>query len=151
MPVIAGTGQVDTRRTVASSQYAEAAGADGLSILTPFYIQPSEEELYEHYAAILQAVKIPVIGYANPGRSGGITLSPLLVRRLTHEFENFVGLKDSSGSISILKDYLRIAPPGFSVFTGLDSIIFETVINGGQGGCLVWPISLRAWQSRCMS
>ncbi|MBL8131458.1 MAG: dihydrodipicolinate synthase family protein [Anaerolineae bacterium] len=133
VPVIAGTGAVDTRRTIALSRYAERAGADGLTILTPYYIQPNEEELYRHYAEVLSAVTIPVLGYSNPGRSGGLSLTPALVSRLATQFEHFAGMKDSSGNVSLLKDYMRLTPPGFAVFTGMDTMIFEAVINGARG------------------
>jgi len=131
--VIAGTGAIDTRRSVALSQFAEAAGVDALSVLTPFYIQPSEDELFEHYSAILKAVRIPVLGYTNPGRAGGVTLSPRLARRLSEAHENFVGVKDSSGNISLLKEYKSVCPDSFAVFTGLDTIIFEAVLNEAAG------------------
>lgn len=134
VPVIAGTGAIDTRRSVMLSQFAEEAGADAVTILTPFYIQPNEDELFRHYSEVLKAVSIPVLGYSNPGRSGGISLTPALVRRLSEQFDHFAGMKDSSGNVSLLKDYMRAAPPDFAVFTGMDSIIFEAVINGARGG-----------------
>lgn len=133
VPVIAGAGAIDTRRSLALSRHAEEAGADALSVLTPFYIQPNEEELFRHYSAILSSVRIPVLGYTNPARAGGVTLAPGLVRRLCDAHENFAGIKDSSGNISLLKDYKAACPEGFAVFTGLDTIIYDAVLNEAAG------------------
>lgn len=134
VPVVAGTGAIATRDAVELSRFAEEAGADALSVLTPFYIRLDEEELFQHYAAIAQAVSIPVLGYTNPARAGGMTLSPQLMRRLASEFENVVGIKDSSGDLANLLEYKRLCPPSFKVFTGLDTIIFDAVINDCAGG-----------------
>ena len=133
VPVMAGTGAIATRDAIELSRYAEEVGADALSVLTPFYIQPSEEELYQHYAAIAHSVKIPVLGYTNPARAGGITLPPKLMQRLANDFENIVGIKDSSADLTALFEYQRLCPPGFKVFTGRDTLIFDTVINDGSG------------------
>lgn len=133
VPVIAGTGAIDTRRSLVLSRGAEEAGADALSVLTPFYIQPNEDELFRHYSAILSAVSVPVLGYTNPGRSGGLTLPPRLVRRMSEAHPNFAGIKDSSGNIALLKEYKAACPQEFAVFTGLDTIIYDAVLNEAAG------------------
>ena len=133
VPLLAGTGAITTRDALELSRYAEEVGADALSILTPYFIVPNLEELYQHYAAIARAVKLPILGYTNPGRAGGITLPPTLMSRLANEFENVVGIKDSSGSLPMLVDYKRLCPPHFKVFTGLDTIIFDAVLNDCAG------------------
>ncbi|RJP50399.1 MAG: dihydrodipicolinate synthase family protein [Anaerolineaceae bacterium] len=134
VPVLAGTGAIDTRRTVSLSRHAEEVGADALSVLTPFYIQPNDDELLAHYSKVLQSVRIPVLGYTNPGRSGGVTISTRLARRLCDQHENFSGLKDSSGNIVLLKEYKAICPADFALFTGLDTIVYEALLNGATGG-----------------
>ena len=133
VPVLAGTGAITTRDAIDLSRYAEDAGADALSVLTPFFILPNQEELYQHYAAIARSVKIPVLGYTNPGRAGGINLPPPLMNRLVSNFANVIGIKDSSGSLPALLDYQRLCPPHFKVFTGLDTLIFDAVINDCAG------------------
>jgi 4-hydroxy-tetrahydrodipicolinate synthase len=133
VPVIAGTGAIATRDAVDLSLYAEDAGADALSIITPFYIHLDEEELFQHYAAIAQAVRIPLLGYANPARASGMTISPGLMSRLAREYENVIGIKDSSGDLTTLLEYKRLCPQGFNVFTGRDTIIFDAVINDCAG------------------
>jgi 4-hydroxy-tetrahydrodipicolinate synthase len=133
VPVLTGTGAIATRDAIELSRYAEGVGADALSVLTPFFIHPNQEELYQHYAAIARAVKVPVLGYTNPGRSGGITLPPPLMNRLASDFDNVIGIKDSSGSLPTLLDYQRLCPPHFKIFTGLDTLIFDAVINNCAG------------------
>jgi 4-hydroxy-tetrahydrodipicolinate synthase len=133
VPVVAGTGAIATRDAVELSRYAQDAGVDALSILTPFFIKPSDEELYQHYATIARAVEIPVLGYTNPDRTGGVTLSPALMQRLATTFENIVGIKDSSADLTNLYEFQRLCPPGFLFFTGRDTLIFDTVINDGAG------------------
>ncbi len=133
VPVLAGTGAISTRDTIDLSQYAESVGADAVSVITPFYIKPTEEELYHHYAAVAGSVRIPVLGYTNPGRAGGMTLSAGLMKRLAEEFENIVGIKDSGGDMDALIRYKLVCPPDFRVFTGHDTLILDAVINGGAG------------------
>ena len=134
VPLVAGTGAIATRDAVELSRFAQEVGADALSVLTPFYIRLDEEELFQHYAAIARSVSIPVLGYTNPARAGGMTLSPRLMQRLAGEFENVVGIKDSSGDLANLLEYKRLCPASFKVFTGLDTIIFDAVINDCAGG-----------------
>lgn len=133
VPVVAGAGAIATRDAIELSRFAQDAGVDALSILTPFFIKPNDEELYQHYAAIAQAVEIPVLGYTNPDRAGGVTLSPALMQRLTTTFENIVGIKDSSADLTNMLDFQRLCPPGFLFFTGRDTLIFDTVLNDGAG------------------
>jgi 4-hydroxy-tetrahydrodipicolinate synthase len=133
VPVLAGTGAIATRDAIELSRYAEDVGADGLSILTPFFIQLDEDELFQHYAAVAQAVKIPVLGYANPARAGGMTLSARLMKRLSGEFENVIGIKYSSNDFASLLEYKAACPPAFKVFTGLDTVIFDAVVNDCAG------------------
>ena len=133
VPVMAGTGAISTRDAVELSQYAESVGADALSVITPFFIKPTDEELYHHYATVARSVRIPVLGYTNPGRAGGMTLSAGLMNRLAREFENVVGIKDSSGDVESLIRYAAVCPPGFQVFTGRDTLVVDAVIHGGAG------------------
>jgi 4-hydroxy-tetrahydrodipicolinate synthase len=133
VPVLTGTGAIATRDAIELSRYAEDAGADGLSVLTPFFIKLNEEELFQHYATIAQAVKIPVLGYANPARAGGMTLSAQLMKRLSGEFENVIGIKYSSNDFASLLEYKAACSPSFKVFTGLDTVIFDAVINDCAG------------------
>jgi 4-hydroxy-tetrahydrodipicolinate synthase len=108
VPVYAGSAAVTTREAIALTQRAEKVGVDAVSVLTPFFINPNEEELYEHYRAIAAATRLPVILYTNPDRTG-VKLSTGLVSRLA-KIENIVGIKDSSGDLTLSSDYIRTTP-----------------------------------------
>lgn len=130
--VIAHTGAVATRDAVELSRHAEAAGADAVSAITPFYITPTREEIYTHYTEIAKAVSLPLFAYNNPARTG-VNLLPELVAWLAHEVPNLVGLKDSSGDLTQFNEYLRICPPGFKLFMGRDSLIYAALASGAAG------------------
>lgn len=131
VPVYAGTAGITTREAIALTRDAEAIGVDAVSILTPFFLSPSEEELYEHYRAIAEATRLPIVLYSNPGRTG-VNISPALLGRLA-EIENIVGIKDSSGDLQLTAQYLRVAPADFSVLMGRDTLILAGLVYGAKG------------------
>jgi 4-hydroxy-tetrahydrodipicolinate synthase len=133
VPVYAGTGCIGTKDTIALSRKAAALGADFLSIITPSFAAISQEELFEHYAAIAAAVDSPIVLYNIPARTGN-SLSPATVRRLS-EVEGIVGVKDSSGNFDNMLQYIE-ATKGreFSVLSGNDSLILWNLLAGGAGG-----------------
>lgn len=132
VPVYVGTAAITTREAVALTRLAESVGADAVSVLTPFFITPSEDELYEHYRAIAAATRLPVLLYTNPDRTM-VKLSTGLVARLS-KIENIVGIKDSSGDLTLSSDYLRAVPADFSVLMGRDTMIFAGLMSGARGG-----------------
>ncbi|MFB0506973.1 MAG: 4-hydroxy-tetrahydrodipicolinate synthase [Thermodesulfobacteriota bacterium] len=131
--VMPNTGAITTRESIELSQYAEKAGADCVSIITPFFISPTQEELYQHIKAICQSVKIPVLCYNNPGRTGGVALTPATLARLAEEVPNFAGIKDSSGDLSLVAEMIRLCPPDFKVIMGRDSLIYGALTYGAAG------------------
>lgn len=131
VPVWAGTGAVTTRDAIRLTQQADALGADGFIIITPYYITPSQDELYEHYAAIARSTDKPVIPYNNPGRTS-VNVSAELMARLWC-IENIVGIKDSSNNIALTAELINCAPPGVSVFQGQDAIIYPSLAIGAVG------------------
>ncbi len=131
VPVYAGTAAVTTRECIALTQLAEKTGVDAVSVLTPFFVSPSEDELFEHYRAIAAATRLPVILYSNPARTG-VRLSARLLLRLA-AVQNIVGIKDSSGDLETTTEYMRVAPPRFSVLMGRDTLIFAGLVCGAQG------------------
>ncbi|KPJ63103.1 MAG: dihydrodipicolinate synthase [Planctomycetes bacterium DG_23] len=130
VPVYAGTCANSTAETVLLSKEAESAGCDFVSVLTPSFIKPSDEELYLHYKAVVDAIKIPAILYSNPARTN-ILLSTSLVRRLARDFEQVAGIKDSSGDLTQTAEYINSTPERFSVIAGRDTLIFATLMMGG--------------------
>ena len=131
--VMPNTGAITTRESIELSQYAEKAGADCVSIITPFFISPDQQELYEHIKAICQSVKIPVLCYNNPGRTGGVVLTPNTLARLAGELPNFAGIKDSSGDLTQVAEMIRLCPPDFKVIMGRDTLIYGALTYGAAG------------------
>ena len=131
VPVYAGTAAVTTREAVALTRLAEQVGVDAVSVLTPFFVNPSEDELYEHFRAIAAATRLPVLLYTNPDRTM-VKLSTGLVARLA-KIENIVGIKDSSGDLTLTGDYIRAVPADFSVLMGRDTLIYAALLSGAKG------------------
>ena len=132
IPVYAGTGAITTTEVIALNRIAERAGASAVSVITPYFISPTQEELYHHYMAIADATALPVILYSNPGRTGGLNLSAALVSRLA-QHPNIVGIKDSSGDLSLTMAYLAATNEAFTVLLGRDTLILAGLIHGAKG------------------
>ena len=130
--VVAHVGAPTTRQAIALARHAEAAGADAASAITPFFVRPSQEELYQHYMALASAVNLPVLAYNNPDRTG-VNMLPVTTARIARDAPNFVGVKDSSGDLSQFAEYVRLCPPGFRAFMGRDTLIFAGLAHGGAG------------------
>lgn len=133
VPVMAGTGAITTRAAVEMSRRAEQAGADVLSVITPYFISPSQDELYAYFADVAAAVSIPILAYSNPMRTGGLKIAPATLARLAEDIPHFVGVKDSSGSLVETDAILRACPPDFRVFVGHDSLLFGGLCLGTVG------------------
>jgi 4-hydroxy-tetrahydrodipicolinate synthase len=132
VPVIVGTGGNSTEETIDLSQKMEQLGADALSLITPFFIPPSQEELAVHFEKVAESTSLPVLLYNIPGRTG-VNLEPETVARLA-KVPNIVGIKDSSGSFANIENYIHATKDkDFSVFAGTDSLILQTLQAGGKG------------------
>ncbi len=131
IPVYIGTGAMTTREAVLLTQMAERAGAGAVSVITPCFISPSEDELFEHYVTIAKSTKLPVLLYSNPGRTG-INMSVKLVAKLSR-LDNIVGIKDSSGDLTLTMEYIRNTDADFSVLAGRDTLIYGTLLHDGKG------------------
>ena len=132
VPVYAGTGTITTREAIALTQMAEAAGVSAVSVITPFFISPNENELYEFYSAIAKSTRLPILLYNNPGRTG-VNMSVNFILRAS-KIDNIVGIKDSSGDMTLMAECIRRADKGFSVLSGRDTLIYGVLCYGGKGG-----------------
>jgi 4-hydroxy-tetrahydrodipicolinate synthase len=132
IPVFAGTGAITTAEVIALNRLAERAGVNAVSVITPYFISPTQDELYRHYMAIADATTLPVILYSNPGRTGGLNLSASLVARLA-QHPNIVGIKDSSGDLSLTMALLAATDDAFTVLLGRDTLILAGLIHGAKG------------------
>ena len=130
--VIVHVGEIATQACIDLAKYAEAAGADAIAVITPFFIKPSQQELADHYKQICAAISVPVFAYNNPDRSG-VNLTPKTVADLAEHVTNFVGIKDSSGDLAQTAAYARICSEGFYTFIGRDSLIYEGLVHGVVG------------------
>ncbi len=133
VPVIAGTGTITTRDTITLTRRAEALGVDAVAVVTPYFIAPTQDELYAHYVAVAAAVTVPILAYSNPGRTGGVKITPVTLARLAHEIPHFVGVKDSSGDLAECQATLRTCPEGFRVFVGRDTLMYSGLCSGAHG------------------
>ena len=132
VPIYAGTGAVSTREAVALTKMAEAAGATAVSVITPYFIHPNDGELMEFYTTIAKSTRLPVLLYNNPLRTG-VNISPDFVVRAS-KVENIVGIKDSSGDMTLMAEYIRRTDGKFSVLAGRDTLIYGVLCYGGKGG-----------------
>lgn len=133
IPVYAQVGAVTTRESVALARHAEQDGADYLVVITPYYIRPTDQELVRHYEEICASVKLPVFAYNIPGRTG-VELTPSVVSRIAESQPNFIGLKDSSGKLERVRDWMAL---GLSVFMGSDHLIYPALDCGCAGAVTV--------------
>ena len=131
--VMPNVGAITTAESVALARHAEAVGCDAVSAVTPYYLKPSQEELFEHYRVICASTRLPVLAYNIPERTGGVALSIATVSRLAREVENFAGIKDSTGDLTNAAEFVQACPPGFRVFMGRDTLIFGALLYGCAG------------------
>lgn len=134
VPVYAGTGCISTKDTIRQSLMAKSLGADVLSIITPSFAAASQNELYDHYKAVAEAVDMPIVLYNIPARTGN-ALAPATVAKLS-KIENIVGAKDSSGNFDNMLQYIEQTRDrgDFAVLSGNDSLILWNLLAGGTGG-----------------
>lgn len=131
VPVYAGTGGVTTREAVQLTQMAEDLGIDAVSVITPYFLSPNDDELYEYYKVIAENTSLPIMLYNNPGRTG-VDISLDLVERVC-QIDNIVGIKDSSGDMTFIGELISHTPDDFSVLAGRDTLIYSTLVYDGQG------------------
>lgn len=131
IPVIAGTGSNDTNETIEMSLRAEEVGADGLLIVTPYYNKPTNRGLKEHFLAIADAVKTPIILYVVPSRTG-VLMDPLTVKELSNH-KNIVGIKDATGDLSWAVTLKSFVDENFAIYSGNDDTIIPLMSIGGSG------------------
>lgn len=131
VPVVAGTGSNDTKHAIFLSQQAEKMGADALLVITPYYNKTNKRGLIEHFKSIANSVKIPIILYNVPGRTG--MSIPLDVYGELDKTENIVGVKEASGDITYAMNIKRLYGDRFDIYSGNDDIILPIMSIGGKG------------------
>src|SRR5712691_10180988 len=132
VPVYAGTGAETTREAIRLTRMAEKEGVDGVSVITPYFVMPNQQEICDHYRRIAESTTLPVVLYNNPSTCGGLKIDVDTVARLA-EVPNILGIKDSSGDLQNTNEYLRVVPDRFSVLQGRDTLIYQALIFGARG------------------
>lgn len=132
VPVWAGTGAETTREAVRLTRMAEKEGVTGVSIITPYFVSPTQQEIFDHYRRIAETTRLPVVLYNNPATCGGVKIDVDTVARLA-EIPNILGIKDSSGDLQNTNEYIRVVPDRFSVLQGRDTLIYQALIFGARG------------------
>ena len=131
VPVIAGTGSNSTLEAMELTRGAEKAGADGALMISPYYNRPTQEGIYQHYKKVAAAVKIPLIIYNIPSRTGS-KIEPETLARLA-EVKNIEGVKEATGSIDQAIEVIRLCGDGLAVYSGEDSLTYSLMMLGGKG------------------
>jgi 4-hydroxy-tetrahydrodipicolinate synthase len=132
VPVYAGTGAETTREAIRLTKLAEREGADGVSVITPYFIAPTQQEIFDHYRRIAESTSLPVILYNNPATCGGVKIDVDTAARLA-ELANVAGIKDSSGDLQNTNEYVRAVPERFAVLQGRDTLIYPSLLCGARG------------------
>ena len=131
IPVLAGAGGYDTRETIALVRDIEVMGADGILSVTPYYNKPTPEGLYQHYKAIAESTRLPIIVYNVPGRTGVNIDVPTIVRLAG--IPNIVGVKEASGNVVQMCEIFAAAPSDFTLLSGDDPLTVAAMAVGGRG------------------
>ena len=133
VPVYAGTGAVTTREAIETTKMAQDLGVSAVSAITPYFLVPSQRELIAHYTAVAKACpKLPILLYSNPDRTQ-VPFPTSTVLELA-AVENIVGIKDSSGDMSLTAEYIRLTRGmDFHVLMGRDTLIYAALCYGAKG------------------
>lgn len=132
VPILIGCGGNNTADVVNELQTADFSGIDGILSVCPYYNKPSQEGLYQHFKAIAGATNMPVVLYNVPGRTG-VNLKAETTVRLARDCENFVAIKEASGSLEQVDEIIKNKPDGFDVISGDDALTFPMIACGAAG------------------
>jgi 4-hydroxy-tetrahydrodipicolinate synthase len=131
VPVVAGCGSNDTRRTVAAAVAAAEAGADGLLVVSPYYNKPNHSGMLAHYETIGRCTSLPVVVYNVPGRTGQNLGADLILELAS--LPGIAGVKEASGNLEQIAAILERRPAGFAVLSGDDALALPTLSLGAEG------------------
>ncbi len=147
VPLLMGCGGNNTAAILDELQNEDWKGIDGILSVCPYYNKPSQEGLYQHFAAIAKTSPVPVVLYNVPGRTG-VNMTAETTLRLARDFENIVAIKEASGNITQMDDIIKNKPKHFDVISGDDGITFPLITLGAVGVISVIGNALPAEFSR---
>lgn len=137
VPIMLGIGGNDTKSVIEAVQKTDPGEVDGILSVSPYYNKPSQEGIYQHYAAIATVTEIPVMLYNVPGRTGS-NISADTVLRLASDFGGTIlGIKEASGNFEQVMEIIQNRPEGFIVVSGDDAITLPMIAAGGDGAISV--------------
>src|ERR1017187_5128133 len=131
VPVPAGAGGYNTAEVIELARELQHLGVDGILSVTPYYNNPTQEGLYQHFRAIAASTRLPIVVYSVQGRTG-VNLEPGTLARLA-KLDNIVGVKEASGNIGQMATVLHEVPADFIVLSGDDAITIPLAALGGRG------------------
>ena len=131
IPVIAGTGSNNTAAAIEMTKYVESIGVDGALVVTPYYNKTTQKGLVEHYKAIANSTKLPIIVYSVPSRTG-VNVTPETAMELS-KIENIVAIKEASGNISQVAKIASLCGDDLNIYSGNDDQIVPVLSVGGIG------------------
>lgn len=131
-PIVAGAGTNCTASTIELAQAMEKCGVDGLLVVGPYYNKPTQEGYYQHFAAVAKSVKLPIIVYNVPGRTGS-NIAPATIARLAADFANIVAVKEAAGNVAQTAELYRVLPERISIYSGDDGLILPFMAVGACG------------------
>ena len=137
VPIMLGAGGNDTREVINTIRDADTRDIQGFLIVSPYYNKPSQEGIYQHYAAIASVTELPVLLYNVPGRTGS-NISAGTVLRLASDFQGtIIGVKEASGDFEQIMEIINSRDKGFLVVSGDDAITLPMIAAGGDGAISV--------------
>lgn len=132
IPIVLGVGGNCTRAIVERLKQDNFEGIDAILSVVPYYNKPSQEGIYQHYKAIAEATKLPVVLYNVPGRTG-VNMTAQTTLRIANDFANVIAIKEASGNITQMDDIIKNKPARFNVISGDDGITFPLITLGAVG------------------
>ena len=132
VPVIAGTGSNSTQTAIELSQEADADGVDAVLIVTPYYNKATQKGLIRHYTSVAESIKVPVIMYNVPSRTG-CNLQPATVAHLVKNVDNIVAIKDATGDLSQAAQMMNLCDGNLELYSGNDDQVVPLLSIGGLG------------------
>jgi 4-hydroxy-tetrahydrodipicolinate synthase len=131
VPVIAGTGSNSTREALALTRAAKESGADAALLISPYYNKPTQDGIYQHFKAIAEGSRFPLIVYNIPGRTASKIEASTLARLA--EIKEIIGLKEATGSLDEVQEVIRLCGDRLEVYSGDDSLTLPVMAVGGAG------------------
>ena len=129
--LMVGTGSNSTEQTIRQSRLAEELGADSCLVINPYYNRPNQEGIYHHFKSVAESIQIPLMIYHHPGRTGCRIHNDTILR--LSDILNIIGIKDASGNLSDVSDWMEQVDPSFCLFSGDDTLVLPSMAIGGHG------------------